>query len=81
MESFTQSEIKTLIAHIPQSCEHLDYKRRERREQQLKLLFVLYYGCGLRKSEGLKLTTKDVDFENKTILYDKERNINTELSL
>lgn len=28
---------------------------------------MLYYGCGLRKSEGLKLTTKDVDFENKTL--------------
>jgi integrase/recombinase XerD len=66
-EPFIQSEIKTLIAHIPQSCEHLDYEQRERREQQLKLIFVLYYGCGLRRSEGLKLTVKDIDFNRRTL--------------
>jgi len=64
---FTQSEIKTLIAHIPQSCEHLNYEQKERKEQQLKLLFTLYYGCGLRRSEGLKVKVKDIDFDNKTL--------------
>jgi len=68
IEPFSQSEIKTLIAHIPQSCEHLKtYEQRERREQQLKLIFTLYYGCGLRRSEGLKLKGQDIDFDNKTL--------------
>lgn len=67
IEPFTQSEIKTLIAHIRSSCEHLTYQRKERKEQQLNLLFTLYYGCGLRKSEGLKLEARDIDFDNKTL--------------
>jgi len=68
IEPFSQSEIKTLIAQIPQSCEHLKtYEQRERREQQLKLIFTLYYGCGLRRSEGLKLKVQDIDFDNKTL--------------
>lgn len=68
IEPFSQSEIKALIAQIPQSCEHLKtYEQKERKQQQLNLLFALYYGCGLRRSEGLKLNAKDIDFDNKTL--------------
>jgi len=64
---FTQTEIKTLIAQIPQSCQNLNNQKKEQKEQQLNLIFILYYGCGLRKSEGLKLTVNDIDFDNKTL--------------
>jgi integrase/recombinase XerD len=33
----------------------------------LKLVFALYYGCGLRLSEGWRLQIKDVDFDKKTL--------------
>lgn len=74
IEPFTQSEIKTLITHIPQSCKHLPYKQQERREQQLKLLFVLYYGCGLRRKEGLNITVKDIDFDRRTLFVQQGKN-------
>jgi integrase/recombinase XerD len=66
-EPFTQEEVKVLMALIPQSCEHLSYLQKERRAEQLRLAFVLYYACGLRKSEGAKVLIKDIDFEQKTL--------------
>jgi integrase/recombinase XerD len=74
IEPFTQSEIKALIAHIPQCCEHLPYLQRERREQQLKLIFALYYGCGLRKKEGINLTLKEIDFDKKILFVKQGKN-------
>jgi integrase/recombinase XerD len=73
-EPFTQSEIKMLMANIAQSCKRLPYLQRERKEQQIKLIFVLYYACGLRRSEGLKLTIKDIDFDRKTLFVNQGKN-------
>ena len=73
-EPFTQNEIKTLREYIPQSCEKLCYKNRERKQQQLKLIFVLFYGCGLRRKEGFKLTIQDIDFTRKTLFIKQSKN-------
>lgn len=67
IEPFTQNEIKSLIAQIPQSCNHLDQRRKERKHYELNLLFTLYYGCGLRRSEGQKVEINDLDFDNRTL--------------
>ena len=71
---FTQAEIKELQANIPNTYPHLSYKEREAKHEQLKLVFVLYYGCGLRRMEGYNLTTKDIDFDNKTIFIRQGKN-------
>jgi len=73
-EPLTQEEIKTLIAHIPDSCPQLPCLQRERRQQQLRLIFTLYYGCGLRKAEGLRLTFKDIDLDRKTLFVRQGKN-------
>lgn len=71
---FTQVEIKTLMQGINQSGEHLPFKQRERKEQQLKLIFTLFYACGLRKSEGANLVLNNIDFDRKILLVEQGKN-------
>ncbi|MBX7204092.1 MAG: tyrosine-type recombinase/integrase [Bacteroidia bacterium] len=63
----TQQEIKTLQAGIINTYSNLNFIQQERKHEQLKLIFALYYGCGLRRTEGFKLTVNDIDFDKKTI--------------
>ncbi len=67
IQAFTQSEIKQLIAQIPDTFPNFSYEKRERKHEQLKLVFVLFYGCGLRRTEGFNLTLNDIDFNRKTV--------------
>lgn len=68
---FTQSEIKTLVSNISQSAEHLPFDQRERKEQQLKLAFALFYACGLRRSEGFAVTIGNIDFDRKILFVEQ----------
>ena len=63
----TQTEIKTLYNCIPDTYPQYHFKERQAKQYELKLIFALYYGCGLRLSEGYKLQIKDVDFDKKTV--------------
>ena len=74
IEPFTQQEIKELQAHITDTYPHLNYTDRELKQEQLKLIFVLYYGCGLRRAEGYNLRLNDIDFDNKTIFIRQGKN-------
>lgn len=73
-EPFTQEEIKTLREHIPLSCKNLPYEKRERKQRQLELVFVLFYGCGLRRKEGFNLTVQNIDFDRKTLFVNQGKN-------
>jgi len=74
IEPLTQSEVKELYSNIENAFPHLNYTRREQNHYQLKLVFALYYGCGLRKSEGERLTIDDVDFERRTVFVRQGKN-------
>ena len=74
IEPFTVEEIKTLQAKIENAYPDSDYKHRQLKQYQLKLVFALYYGCGLRLSEGYNLTAKDIDFNRKTIFVRQGKN-------
>ena len=74
IEPLTQQEIKTLQSNIYNTYSKSNFKIRERKHEQLKLIFVLYYGCGLRRTEGYKLTANDIDFEKKTIFVKQGKN-------
>jgi integrase/recombinase XerD len=63
----TQQEIKTLYSCIPDTHPALPFEQRQAGQYELKLIFALYYGCGLRRSEGCSLQLQDVDFDKKTI--------------
>lgn len=71
---FSQTEIRTLASGINQSIEHLPFKQRERKEQQLKLAFALFYACGLRRSEGFAVEIRHVDFDRRILFVEQGKN-------
>jgi integrase/recombinase XerD len=74
IEPLSTEEIKTLIEAIPNTYKNLRFEQRETNHHQLKLIFALYYACGLRLSEGVKVQIKDIDFERKTVFVEKGKN-------
>lgn len=67
IQPFTQLEIKSLYSAIIHTYEHFSLEHREAKHQQLRLSFALFYGCGLRRSEGYRLTISDIDFDRRAI--------------
>ncbi len=74
IQPFTQQEIKELRANICNVYPKLSYTKRETKQEQLKLIFALYYACGLRRTEGYNLTIKDIDFDKRTIFVRQGKN-------
>lgn len=74
IEVFTQNEIKTLYNSIENTYPTLNFESKEANHYQLKLIFALAYGCGLRLSECLKIRFQDIDFERKTVFVEKGKN-------
>ncbi len=74
IQPFTKDEIKTLQANINNTYSNFTFKQREVKHEQLKLIFALYYGCGLRRTEGYKLTINDIDFDKKTLFVKQGKN-------
>jgi len=75
IQPFTQNEIKELYDCIDFSFDYIkQYSVREWKKEQLKLAFALFYGCGLRMSEGIKLTIKDIDFDRRIIFVHQGKN-------
>jgi len=67
IEVFTQDEIKTLYNCIPNTYLNLPFEQRQAKHYELKLIFALFYGCGLRRSEGYNMQLQDIDFDKKTV--------------
>jgi len=74
IKPFSQSEIKELYNNIENTYPNLSFLEREAKHYQLKLIFALYYGCGLRRMEGYRLTINDIDFDKKTIFVRQGKN-------
>jgi integrase/recombinase XerD len=73
-EILTQQEIKMLYACIPNTYSQYSFEQRQAKQYELKLIFALYYGCGLRRSEGYNLNIQDVDFDKKTVFVRQGKN-------
>lgn len=67
IQPFTRSEIQILQSNIEHTYSRLPLEEKTIKQEQLKLIFALYYGCGLRRMEGYRLTIKEIDFDRKTI--------------
>lgn len=74
IEVLTQAEIKELYNTIEHTYTTVNFIQREQNHYQLKLIFALAYGCGLRLSECLKIRFQDIDFERKTVFVEKGKN-------
>jgi integrase/recombinase XerD len=74
IQPLTKEEIKQLQDNIINTYSSFTFTQREQKQEQLKLIFALYYGCGLRRNEGYKLTVNDIDFDKKTIFIKQGKN-------
>jgi len=74
IETLTKEEIKTLQANIINTYERMPFIEKEAKQEQIKLVFALFYGCGIRRTEGANLTIEDIDFEKKTIFIRQGKN-------
>jgi integrase/recombinase XerD len=74
IETLTQQEIKTLYSHIPDTYQSCNFAERDMKQAELRAIFALFYGCGLRRSEGWKLRIKDIDFDRKTVFVEQGKN-------
>jgi integrase/recombinase XerD len=74
IQPLTIEEIKALQANVCNAYSQTPFKLREQKQEELKLILALYYGCGLRRNEGYKLTVNDIDFEKKTIFVKQGKN-------
>lgn len=74
IEPFTQEEIKILRSNIENTYSHFTFIQKEAKHEQLKLIFALYYACGLRRKEGFNLTLQDIDFDKRTLFVRQGKN-------
>jgi len=74
IEVLTQQEIKTLLGCIPDTYPNYPFEQRLIKQTELRLIFALFYGCGLRRSEGYNLCIGDVDFDKKTVFVRQGKN-------
>ena len=74
IQPFTQTEIKELQANIKNTYPNLTFTQKEAKHEQLKLIFVLYYACGLRRTEAYNLQIKDINFDKKIIFVHQGKN-------
>lgn len=74
IETFTQQEIRTLYDSIPNTYPSLPFAQRQAKQAELKAIFALFYGCGLRRCEGYHLRLKDIDFDRKTVFVEQGKN-------
>lgn len=74
LEILTQDEIKILYNSIENTYLRFCYAERQPKLYELKLVFALCYGCGLRRSEAYNVQIKDVDFDKKTIFIKQGKN-------
>lgn len=74
IKPLTQTEIKELQDNIKNTYLDFTYKQQEVKHEQMKLIFVLYYACGIRRTEGQNLLIQDIDFDKKTIFIHQGKN-------
>jgi integrase/recombinase XerD len=74
IQPLTKDEIRAMQANIGNIYPDMSHADREAKHEQLRLIFALYYGCGLRRMEGYNLTASDIDFDRKTIFVRQGKN-------
>lgn len=71
-EILSQEEIKELY-QIVENTECLTQKQ-EALNHQDKVLLTIYYGCGLRRSEGVNINIDDINFDTQILHVKKGKN-------
>lgn len=74
IETLSKEEINILKASIGNTYSHFNFIDREEKQYQMKLVFALFYGCGIRRTEGANLLLDDIDFEKRTLFIRQGKN-------
>jgi len=74
IETLSKEEINELKASIDKTYSHFSFIEKEAKQEQLKLVFALFYGCGIRRTEGANLEIGDIDFDKRTIFIRQGKN-------
>jgi integrase/recombinase XerD len=74
IETLSKEEINELKANIGNTYQRFSFIEREAKQEQLKLVFALFYGCGIRRTEGKNLEIGDIDFDKRTIFIRQGKN-------
>lgn len=64
-EILTQEEIKELYKIVENQESHT--QKQEALNYQDKILLTIYYGCGLRRSEGININIDDINFDTRIL--------------
>jgi integrase/recombinase XerD len=73
----TEEEIKQLFAatyQAPEPRPNLPDSRIEAMQSRDRAMLAIYYGCGLRRNEGVKLDVGDVNFDRALLHVRKGKN-------
>lgn len=71
-EILSQQEIKELYLIAENQESHS--QKQEALNYQDKVLLCIYYGCGLRRNEGIKIDIEDVNFDTRVLHVKKGKN-------
>jgi integrase/recombinase XerD len=73
----TEEEIKQLFAATylpPDRRMSLSYAQIEAMQSRDRAMLAIYYGCGLRRNEGVKLDVSDINFDRALLHVRKGKN-------
>ena len=71
-EILTQEEIKELYTIVEN--QDTQTQKQEALNYQDKVLLTIYYGCGLRRTEGVNVNVDDINFDTRVLHVKKGKN-------
>lgn len=71
-EVLTQEEIKELYTIVEN--QDTQTQKQEALNYQDKVLLTIYYGCGLRRTEGINVNVDDINFDTRVLHVKKGKN-------
>lgn len=71
-EVLTQEEIKELYTIVEN--QEIQTQKQEALNYQDKVLLTIYYGCGLRRTEGINVNVDDINFDTRVLHVKKGKN-------
>lgn len=73
----SEEEIHTLFKvtyHKPESTPNLSAEKIEALQGRDRAMLAIFYGCGLRRNEGVNVDTGDIDFDRSILHVRKGKN-------
>lgn len=70
----SEEEIQLLFKATFNAHEFLTHEKAEHLQSRDRAMLAIYYGCGLRRNEGVHLNTSDIDYDKGLLFVSKGKN-------